>query len=190
MRLIKGLLSGPTGPTTCAAVRTEFDKKHTTRAHDLPFRERFSLGESLLQRSTCRPLRSGADTFRQYVPTSTRADCCERSKCQSASSPRKAPRMSMREAIIRRVRGTFNGESERSGRRSRSPGINRRKPTGTGSLNRVHSSQSTDTDAIFANMSIPAPVVVRAFHLAASSTTQDEIPPKDVSRLWRNSHLL
>lgn len=64
------------------------------------------------------------------------------------------------EAIIRRVLSTFN---DRKIRWSRSPGINRRKPTGTGSSNRARSSQSTDTDAIFSNTSIFVPSPGRFF---------------------------
>jgi len=73
-----------------------------------------------------------------------------------------APCMSMRKAIIRRVLSTFNGDGEIWIRSRR---INCRKPTGTGSPNRARASQSTDTSAIFTNMSIPAPSLGRFFSL-------------------------
>lgn len=77
---------------------------------------------------------------------------------RSANS-RKAPCMFMRETIIRRVPSTFNGGEIRS-RFSR---INHQKPTGVGSPNRVHSSQSTETGAIFTNMSISALSQARSY---------------------------
>lgn len=98
-----------------------------------------------------------SEVHSQYVSISIRVDS-QVVESQSANS-RKAPCMSMCEAIIRRALSTFNdGEI----RRSRSLGINCRKPTSTDSLNRAHSSQSTDIGT-FANTPIPAPSLGRFF---------------------------
>lgn len=77
-------------------------------------------------------------------------------------SRERRPCTSMCRAIIRRASLTTEG---REIRRSRSTGINRRKPTGAGSSNRGYASQSTDTGAISTNMSI---FISRFFSLSPS----------------------